>query len=915
MARQTATSRYVLPDYWSRDPASLLNELGSTPDGLGQAAASERLDQAGPNLIRPHRRETALRSYLSQLMSPLVLILVFAALVSAIASEWTDTIIVITIVLASSTLGFIQEYSAGKAVEKLRAQVTIKASVLRDGQPALIRSDEIVPGDVVLLAAGSLIPADGVVLEANHFFVNQGIFTGESFPVEKRAGPVAVQADLPGRTNVVLTGTNVRSGTARVLIVQTGPGTEFGRIAERLTLRPPMTEFEHGIHQFGNLLTRIMLVLVALVYVINTILARPAIDSLLFAIALAVGLAPELLPAIISISLAKGAQDMARCGVIVRRLNSIENLGSMDTLCTDKTGTITEGIVHLEGAYDWHGQPSPVTLQWAYLNAALQTGLSNPLDEAILARSLQNPGQDSQSSEDRAPGTSLPGDQRPEVRITDAHIPGTRAPGDQRCANRLLAGQPFPDLAAFTKLGEIPYDFVRKRLSVVVATDSDPQSSPLLITKGALENILAVCNYVNIDYGHNGDIFTGNTEPLGPAHKAAIEAHYTTWSEQGYRVLGVAVRRIARRAAYAVETDECAMIFMGFLLFFDPPRADARQTIDALAQQGVQVKIITGDNHLVARHVAQTLGLPADSILPASQLHELNDEALWHLAERISIFAEVDPNQKERIILALRKMGHVVGYMGDGINDAPALHAADIGISVDHAVDVAKEAADFVLQRHDLGVLLAGIREGRRTFANTTKYIFTTTSANFGNMVSMAGASLFLPFLPLLAKQILLNNFLSDFPAVGISSDRVDDEMIRRPRKWNIRFIRNFMIIFGLVSSIFDYATFGLLLYVVRATEQQFQTGWFIESLLTELVIALVVRTRLPFYRSRPGKLLWIVTLVVGIATLAIPYLPLGSLFGFTPLPAWVLLSLIAMTGLYVMAAEIAKKFFYAHAK
>jgi P-type Mg2+ transporter len=452
------------------------------------------------------------------------------------------------------------------------------------------------------------------------------------------------------------------------------------------------------------------------------------------------------------------------------------------------------------------------------------------------------------------------------------------------------------------KLEEIPYDFVRKRLSVVVDSDPGTEIKPLLITKGALENILSICTQVQSD---------GNRLPLDRARHQDIETRYAAWSAQGYRVLGVAVRDVSRQAAYTVALDERDMIFAGFLLFFDPLKPDAKDTLHGLARLGVQTKIITGDNRLVARHVAELLGLPADSILPSGDMNEMHDEALWNIAERISIFAEVDPNQKERIILALRKMGHVVGYMGDGINDAPALHAADIGISVDQAVDVAKEAADFVLLKRDLGVLRAGIEEGRRTFANTLKYIFTTTSANFGNMLSMAGASLFLPFLPLLPKQILLNNFISDLPAFGIASDNVDEEMVTQPHRWNIRFIRDFMIIFGLVSSFFDYATFGLLLFVVHATEQQFQTGWFVESLLTELVIALVVRTRRLFVLSRPGKFLWISTLIVSLATLVLPYTRFGQLFGLIPLPAWVMAALIGFTGFYVVAAEIAKKYFY----
>lgn len=836
--------------YWNLPASELLVELHSSPEGLSTGEAGKRLLQTGLNVIKPHRHDTALQSFVSQFTSPLVLILIFAAVVSAIAGQWTDAIIVVIIVIASALLSFVQEYSAGQAVEKLRAQVAIKASVWREGKEQTIPAEEIVPGDVVLLSAGSLIPADGIVLEGKDFYVSQAVLTGETFPVAKKPGTVDENAALAERTNSVFMGTSVRSGTARVLIVQTGKETEFGEIAERLTLRPPATEFEHGIRKFGTLLTKVMTVLVLAVFIINIVLHKPAMDSLLFAIALAVGIAPELLPAIISINLSKGALAMAKCGVIVRRLNSIENLGSMDILCTDKTGTLTLGVVHLDGAMDSEGNPSEEVTDWAYLNAAFQTGMKNPLDEAILA-------------------------------------------------------QPHSEAAGIVKLDEIPYDFIRKRLSVVVDSSSGGQAQPLLITKGAFENVLEVCSRIRKD---------SSEELLDPERKKKIEALYTGWSSQGYRVLGVAVRDVERKTSYKAEEDEREMIFAGFLLFFDPPKPDVIQTLEALKKFGVHVKIITGDNHLVAKHVAQIVGLPADRVMTARQMKEMRDEALWHLAERTTIFAEVDPNQKERIILALRKMGHVVGYMGDGINDAPALHAADVGISVDQAVDVAKEAADFVLLQHDLDVLLAGIKEGRRTFANTLKYIFTTTSANFGNMLSMAGASLFLPFLPLLAKQILLNNFLSDFPAMGIPGDNVDDELVERPHRWNIRFIRDFMIIFGLVSSIFDYATFGLLLLVMHASEQQFQTGWFIESLLTELVIALVVRTRKPFYRSRPGRMLWMLTLAVSAVTLAVPYLPFSHFLGFTPLPAWIMAVLVGLTVLYIVAAEIAKKIFYSRA-
>jgi P-type Mg2+ transporter len=834
--------------YWSRAAAEVLAELGSTPDGLSVEEARARRERLGPNALAPRRRATAIVAFLSQFRSPLVLILIFAAAVAIVAGDLTDAGIVLTIVFASATLTFYQERKASRAIEELQAQVTVKTKVVRDGRPQQIPIEDVVAGDVVMLSAGSLVPADGLVLEARDFFVNQAVLTGETFPVEKKPGPVAAPTGLAGRTNSVYMGTSAKSGAARVLIVGTGAATAFGQIAKRLTLRPPETEFERGIRRFGNLLSRVMTLLVLVVFAINVLLHKPALDSLLFALALAVGLAPELLPAIISVNLSKGAQHMAKRGVIVRRLNSIENLGSMDILCTDKTGTLTEGVVRLDGALDVHGKPLDDVLRYAYLNAAFQTGLSNPLDEAILA-------------------------------------------------------QPHPDTTGMDKLEEIPYDFTRKRLSVVIDADPGAAVRPLLITKGALSHVLAVCARVR-----DG----GEDAPLDEARRAEIDRRYAEWSRQGTRVLGVAVKDVPRQEAYTVKADETDMTFLGFLLFCDPPKTDVRDTLAALARLGVEVKIITGDNRLVAEQVAGTVGLLVKGILTAAEMDGLRDEALWNVAERTSLFVEVDPNQKERIILALQKMGHVVGYLGDGINDAPSLHDADIGISVDQAVDVAKEAADFVLLRRDLDVLRAGIEEGRRTFANTIKYVFTTTSANFGNMFSMAGASLFLPFLPLLAKQILLNNFMSDFPAFGIASDRVDEDQVLRPHRWSIRFIRNFMIAFGLTSSVFDYLTFGVLLFIARAAPVEFRTGWFIESLLTELVIALVVRTRRPFFRSRPGTMLATATLVVALLTLVVPYLPFSDLLGFTPLPAWMMLTLVGITALYVAAAEGMKRLFYA---
>ncbi len=833
--------------YWSLAPGQLLSVLRSAGNGLQPADAEGRLKQYGANALQAQRRASALGLFLNQFKSPLVLILIFAATVSAFVREWTDAVIVLAVVLGSTMLGFVQEYRAGNAVERLKRQVTIKSSVLRGGQPQTLPSEQVVPGDVVLLSAGSLVPADGVVLEANDFFVNQAVLTGETFPVEKKRGTAPVKASLAERGNCVFMGTSVGSGTARVLIVQTGKETVFGRIAGRLSLRPEATEFERGIQRFGYLLTQVMLVMVVLVLAVNIFLAKPPIDSLLFALALAVGLAPELLPAIISITLAHGAQRMAKRGVIVRRLNSIENFGSMDVLCTDKTGTLTEGVVRLDGAFDPEGRPSAAVLGATYLNSQYQSGLINPLDDAIIAYALKA---------------------------------GLKSGGEQ-------------------KVDEIPYDFVRKRLSVVTA---DARGGRTLISKGALDNILGVCSLVQA-----GE----EPRPLDATRRAGIERLFSDWSGQGFRVLGVATKAMDERADSYGRSDESGLNFAGFVRFLDPPKADVRKTIIDLAGRGVQLKIITGDNQKVARHVAEAVGLPVAGVLTGSELNDMRDEALWHAAGGTTIFAEVDPNQKERIILALRKTGHVVGYMGDGINDAPALHAADVGISVDTAVDVAKEAADFVLLRQDLDILREGVDEGRVTFANTLKYILTTISANFGNMFSMAGASMFLPFLPLLAPQILLNNFLSDIPATAIAGDRVDPEWVLKPRRWNTAFIRNYMVVFGLVSSVFDFLAFAVLLFLFRAAPAEFRTGWFVESLLTELVIALVVRTRHLFFRSRPSTLLLASTLAMIGLTFLLPYLPFHALFGFVPLPAPLMLSMVGLTALYVAVTEMAKKMFY----
>jgi Mg2+-importing ATPase len=830
--------------FWSVSADEVIRELNSSQNGLSQESAQAIFERVGPNRILSKERVTALGLFLNQFKSPIVLILILATLFSAYLRDWPDAAIILLIVLGSALLSFYQEYGANNAAEKLRAQVSLKSDVLRDGKPVSIPSEEIVPGDVVLLSAGSLIPADGLVLESKDFFVNQAVLTGETFPVEKTPGVVEEKASLHERTNVAFMGTNVRSGSAKVLIVETGLDTAFGRIAAHLTLRPPETEFERGIKRLGYLLTEIMFLLVLAIFAFNVALRKPVLDSLLFSIALAVGLTPQLLPAIININLSKGSQKMAERGVIVRRLESIENFGSMDILCTDKTGTLTQGVVRLDGALDVDGNPSTAVQLFAFLNASMQTGLSDPLDDAINRSEAQDADQ-------------------------------------------------------YTKVDEIPYDFIRKRLTVVVKRNND---KPLMISKGALENVLAVCARVQTMDGETS---------LDDRQQDRIRERIDAWSAQGYRVLGVAIKTVDTQEHAYSQIDETEMTFAGFLLFFDPPKEGVQAAIEALEKLGVKLKIITGDNKLVARHTGQVIGLGESRVLGGDELDNLADEALWHAVEQTTIFAEVDPNQKERIILALKKRGHVVGYMGDGINDAPSLHSADVGISVDNAVDVAKDAADLVLMKQDLDVLREGIIQGRKTFANTLKYVFMATSANFGNMFSVAGASLFLPYLPMLPKQILLINFLTDLPEMTIASDNVDEVFVERPHRWDIDFIKRFMMVFGPLSSVFDFMTFGTLLLFVHADQAGFHTGWFIESVLSAGLVVFALRTQLPIFGSRPSRPMLIVTGMVMLVTLALPYSPLAGLLGFRPVqPAYLLVIAIIVVA-YFFSAEFTKRWFF----
>jgi Mg2+-importing ATPase len=836
----TAPTASPLGAYWSQSAPQLATLLDSHEQGLSSTEAAARLESVGANTLDSTRRTTWTALALRQFSNALVLLLFFAAIVSGVMGEWLDAGIVLTIVLATGIIGFSREYSAGKAAEALRKRIHSRTRVMRDGQLTDLSAENIVPGDVLLLSAGNLVPADAVVLKATDLFVSEAALTGESFPVEKHAGAIAPDTPLAQRHNCVFLGTNVRSGTARCLVVATGRRTVFGTIAARLTVRPPETEFDRGTRRVGYLLLSAMLVLVVVVFTVHVLEGRPPAETLLFSIALAIGLSPELLPAILSVNLARGAQAMARQGVLVRRLNAIENLGSMDVLCTDKTGTITEGVVRLDGAYDPDGQPSASVLDLAACNAACQTGLQNPLDDAI-------------------------------------------------------AGAHTASLSMADKVAEIPFDFARKRVSVVFRTASGAR----IVSKGAFHEVLTACTHL-----------TGGRTLDDPA-RDALTARFEAWGRQGLRVIAVATRDIERPLPAFSREDEREMTFAGFLTFLDRPKEGVAQALAQLSTLGVSVKVITGDNGLVARHIGALVGLNAERVLSGREIDALHGPALWHAAERTEMFVEVDPSQKEQIILALKKMGHVVGFLGDGINDAPAMHAADTSLSVAEAVDVAREAADFVLLERGLDVIRRGIEEGRRTFANTLKYILITMSANIGNMISMAIASLVLPFLPLLAGQILLNNFLADIPALGLASDSVDPELVDRPQRWNVGFIGRFMIVFGLLSSFFDFLTFAVLHKVFHATPELFRTAWFSESLFTQLAVALVVRTQRPFIRSRPGHLLLLSTVVLAIITPLIPLLPYASLLGFVPLPGRLAVIIVLITALYVAAAELAKRLFY----
>lgn len=829
--------------FWGISVEELFTKLDTTAQGLTDSAAQERLalcESAG----LPVRRRTSVAILLAQFKNPITLLLICSAVLSFLLDDSTNGAIILVIIVASGILSWWQERSAADAVARLLAIIETRATVLREGRETEVEVNRVVPGDIVLLNAGDLIPGDCRIIESKDLLVDEASLTGESFPVEKSAGTVPADVPLSRRTSALFLGTHVISGTATAVVAHIGKDTELGRVSSRLDIAAPDTAFERGIRNFGNLLLKVAMIFAAAVFGINIAFERPAVESLMFALALAVGMTPQLLPAITSVVLAKGAKSMAAAQVIVKQLLAIENFGSMNVLCSDKTGTLTAGVVRLQAAQDSRGQESPRALRYARVNAEYQTGFTNPLDSAL------------------------------------------RALGPL-------------DLRNCRKLDEIPYDFSRKRLSILFAeTDAG-----LIITKGAFTRILDACSRVELP---GGEVVAIEQERDG------LLQRFTELSSQGFRVLGLAYRRVD--VARITKSDECDMTFLGFLNFFDPPKPGIVQTLKELAQLGIRLKIITGDNRLVAAAISRQVGHSADHILTGSDVQALDDAELCQRATEIDLFAEVEPNQKERIVLALRKAGHVVGYLGDGINDASAMHAADVGISVAQAVDVARDAAKVVLLRQDLGVLVQGVREGRRTLANTLKYVFVSISANFGYMFSMAVASLFLPFLPLLPSQILLINLLADFPAVMLATDSVDQELIDRPRRWNIEFIGRFMLMFGWSSSMFDFLTFGVLLYFYQADIPHFRTGFFIESVVTGLLMMLIVRTRRPFFQSRPGPYLLGAAVVVAVVTVALPYSPLSTTLNFAPPPGSLMVLVAVIAGLYGLTMELAKWVFYRQA-
>lgn len=833
------SSKIIENSFWNESVQTWYQKLNSSENGLSQNQAEL--------ILKSQQQKLKIRSplvkdfllFMSQFKSPLMLLLIGAVIISGFLGDVSDVFIILFIVLSTGLLSFFQERNAGRVVEKLQSLIRLKSTVVREGKEFEIATDQIVPGDILLFNAGDLLPADCLIVESNELHANESSLTGESFPVQKKSGIIDEDTPLSKRYNCLWQGTSIVSGHSKALVIQTGSHTIFGNLTQRAAVNTE-TAFEKGIKDYGIFLMKITIFIAISILIINLLNHKGVIDSALFALALAVGMAPELLPAITTIAMSAGAKRMLAKKVIVKKLNSIQNFGEVDLLCTDKTGTITEGVTKISAFIDGNGNTSEWVKQLSFWNAYFESGYLNPIDEVLKQLPIQ-------------------------VELN------TR------------------------KLGEIPYDFVRKRLSVAIQN----KEKKYLITKGAFTQIISICSQIQMEENHAVDIQN---------HLEQIQKKYEDYGIQGLRAIAVCYKNIVEETITVFSEKE--MIFVGFILIQDPVKNGIVQTIDELKQLQIGLKIITGDNKNVAQSIAKQIGIENPIILTGKEIFNTSSEALAQLVKNVHIFAEVEPQQKERILLSLKK-NYTVAYMGDGINDVSAINAADVGISVNNAVDVAREAADFVLMEQDLGVLIDGIKEGRKTFSNTLKYIYINTGATFGNMFSMSFASLVLPFLPMLPKQILLTNFISDFPFLSVSSDNVDEEQMKHPGKWDLKLIRNYMLIFGIHSSIFDIITFLILLFYLKVKEVDFQTGWFVESVLTELFILFIIRTHKKFFESKPGKYLFILGILGAFITILLPYSPLAREFGMQPMPLSTLGIMLVIVIAYVITADMLKVWFF----
>ncbi len=834
--------------WWSVDIHSLFKTLGSASSGISIEEARMRLKHYGPNELAKRESQTIFNRMAMKLKNPLIILLLVAGFLSAIVGQISDFVIILGITLLSVALDTFQEHSAELAADRLKKSVALTATVIHDNQKKEVRFARLVPGDVVFLSTGDIVPADGRLLSSEHLMVDQSTLTGESYPQHKRYEETGDEKiGLSDRVNCAYMGTQVVSGEGVMLVVQTAGSTELGKIASSIVGARRRTDFEKGLSQYGVLLIKFMAVLAPIVFIAHVSSGiHPVLESVLFVLALAVGFAPELLPLIVTINLSKGALRMSKKGVIVKYLPAIENLGSMDVLCTDKTGTLTQNAITLMLYEDVHGKKSDTVLTYGYLASHFQSSMDNPIEVAI-----------------RAKAKSVKG------------------------------------VSAYKKLFELPFDFYRKRMSVVLSKGKDT----VLISKGAPDSLLAQC----------ATILDGNRPlRLKDSVRTALKTRVHELETQGFRVIIVAKKEVLRAKKYHT-TAETDLTLVGLMAFLDPPKASVKPSLALLEEAGIAIKILTGDSELVTAHVCKTLELPILGMLLGIDVERLDDASLVRAVDNTTIFARLNPESKKRVIDALRTLGHVVGYLGDGVNDAPSLRAGDIGISVNNATDVAKESSDLILLHKDLHVLYEGVIEGRKTFANVMKYIKMGTSSNFGNMVSVAIASLFLPFLPMLPAQILLNDLLYDFSQLFLASDSVDSNQLVRPRKWDIAGVKRFMMVFGPISSLFDVITFVLLLKFFQATPSLFQTGWFLESLVTQTLIIFSIRTTIvPFFKSRISPRFAIGLYGVVFLAILIPLSPLAKLFSFVAPPSIFYSLLGVLVICYIILVETAKRYFYA---